>query len=132
MTFPCLVSRLNLEQQLFYRLLHKEKENPCAAYRKVSFFGCHPAGMPQPEVNVSELSDAGMQRRVLMKEYEQQLTIHDTLQIFKAYGVSHVTQQALDQDNPPQLLAALHYVLIQANLVGSTSRELSTSQRLSQ
>ena len=37
MTFPCLVSLLNPEQQLFYRLLHKNKENPCAAYRKVSF-----------------------------------------------------------------------------------------------
>ena len=37
MTFPCLVSRLNLEQQLFYLLLHNQKENPCAAYRKVSF-----------------------------------------------------------------------------------------------
>ena len=37
MTFPCLVSRLNLEQQLFYRLLHKKKENLCAGYRKVSF-----------------------------------------------------------------------------------------------
>ena len=37
MTFPCLVSRQNLDQQLFYRLLHKKKENPCAACRKVSF-----------------------------------------------------------------------------------------------
>ena len=37
MTFPCLVSRLNLEQQLFYRVLHKKKENLCAGYRKVSF-----------------------------------------------------------------------------------------------
>ena len=37
MTFPCLVRRLNLEQRLFYRLLHKKKEDPCAAYRKVSY-----------------------------------------------------------------------------------------------
>ena len=57
---------------------------------------------------VRGLFDAGMQRRVLMEEYDQQLTRHRTLQICQAYEASRVTEQALNQDNPPQLLAARH------------------------
>ena len=49
-----------------------------------------------------------MQRRVLMEEYDQQLTLHRTLQICQVYQASRVTEQALNQDNPPQLLAARH------------------------
>ena len=37
---------------------------------------------------VRGLSDAGMQRRVLMEEYDQQLTLHRTLQICQAYEAS--------------------------------------------
>ena len=43
-----------------------------------------------------------------MEEYDQQLTLHRTLQICQAYEASHVTEQTLNQDNPPQLLAAQH------------------------
>ena len=43
-----------------------------------------------------------------MEEYDQQLTLHRTLQICQAYEASRVTEQALNQDNPPQLLAARH------------------------
>ena len=53
---------------------------------------------------VRGLPDAGMQRRVLMEGYDQ----HRTLQICQAYEASRVTEQALNQDNPPQLLAARH------------------------
>ena len=49
-----------------------------------------------------------MQRCVLMEEYDQQLTLHRTLQICQAYEASCVTEQALNQDKPPQLLAARH------------------------
>ena len=60
---------------------------------------------------VRGLSDAGMQRRVLMEEYDQQLTLHRTLQICQAYKASRVTEQALNQDDPPQLLAARYFAL---------------------
>ena len=49
---------------------------------------------------VRGLSDVGMQRRVLMEEYDQHLTLHRTLQICQGNEASRVTEQALNQDNP--------------------------------
>ena len=45
---------------------------------------------------VRGLSDAGMQRRVLMEEYDQQLTLHRILEICQAYKASRVTEQTLN------------------------------------
>ena len=42
-----------------------------------------------------------MQQCVLMEEYDQQLTLHRTLQICQAYKAPRVTEQALNQNNRP-------------------------------
>ena len=55
-TFPCLVSRLNLEQHLFIVFFMKRKKTMCRVSTS-EFSACHPAGMPQPEVNVPESTD---------------------------------------------------------------------------
>ena len=58
---------------------------------------------------VRGLCDASMQRRVLMEEFDQQLTLHRTLQICQAYEASQVHRGRRSiKDNSPQLLAARH------------------------
>ena len=89
MTFPCLVSRLNLEQQLFYRLLHKKKENLCAGYRKVSFLD---ATLPVcSSLKLMYLSCASGAPDIICTDQGAQFMSKEIQDFFKRWGIRHVT-----------------------------------------